>query len=45
MSLKMIKIYGNMLEYDKIVCKKYDFNISAFIGSNVWITSELGKPL
>ena len=31
-SLKMIKIDRNMSDLWKIVCKKYNFNISAFVG-------------
>ena len=36
-SLKMIKMDRNMLELWQIVCEKYNFNISAFVGFIVWI--------
>jgi len=34
-SLKVIKIDRNMSELRHILCKKYNFNISAFVGSVV----------
>ena len=36
-SLKMIKIDRNMSELWQIVCKIYNFNVSAFVGCIVWI--------
>lgn len=36
-SLNTIKIDRNMSELWQIVCKKYSFNVSAFVGCIVWI--------
>jgi len=36
-SLKMTKIDQNTSELWQIVCKKYNFNISAFVCFSVWI--------
>jgi hypothetical protein len=36
-SMKMIKTDRNMSELWQIVCKKYYFNISAYVGFIVWI--------
>ena len=42
-SLKMIKIDWNMLELWNIVWKKYNFNITAFVGFTVWKNDHFGK--
>jgi hypothetical protein len=36
-SLRGNTIEWNMLQLQKIVCKKYNFNIRAFVGFIVWI--------
>jgi hypothetical protein len=42
-SLKMIKTCRNMSELRQMLCKKYNFNISAFVGYVVWINSKVCK--
>jgi len=36
-SLKMIKTDRNMSQLCQIVCKKYNFNISAFVGCELFL--------
>ena len=42
-SQKMIKIDQNMLELSQIVCQKYHFYISAFVGYIVWRGAQMFK--
>jgi hypothetical protein len=36
-SPKIIKVDRNMSDFWQILCKKYNLNISAFVGFIVWI--------